>query len=160
SALIALVIAQIVARKFHLFLYWATIVASTTFGTTMADFATRSLGIGYTGVRLPYGRARSLVLVRGIDFGRVGQLAKGRSLLLGRRLLFHRHWAPLSATGSPTRRPVFGAGLAVAAAPDVSCVLLFWTAFILPRPLGATLGDFLDKALSHGGLALSRPIAS
>jgi len=47
--LVVLVIAQIVASKFHPLLYWATIVASTTFGTTMADFADRSLGIGYTG---------------------------------------------------------------------------------------------------------------
>ena len=59
---------------------------------------------------------------------------------------------------------VFGAALAVTAAlyywTNVSRVLLFWAAFILTRPLGATVGDFLDKPISHGGLDLSRPLAS
>src|SRR5262245_66243142 len=96
--------------------------------------------------------------------GRVGQHAKGRSLLLGGDYSFTDIGHRSRRLDRRHRRPVFGAGLAVAAAlyywPDVSCVLLFWTAFILPRPLGATLGDFLDQPLRPGGLALSPTLAS
>ena len=86
--LAVLVIAQILAKRFHPFLYWATIVASTTFGTTMADFADRSLGIGYTGGRiaacLPIRRARPLVLVGGHHFGEHRDHAESGSVLLDR----------------------------------------------------------------------------
>jgi uncharacterized membrane-anchored protein len=176
SALIVLVIAQIVARKFHPFLYWATIVASTTFGTTMADFATRSLGIGYTGgslllfaclilVLALWYRSEGTISVNTVSTPRVEAFYWGAitfSQTLGTAL---GDWiADTGGLGYEGGALVFGAGLAVAAAPyywtDVSRVGLFWAAFILTRPLGATLGDFLDKPSDHGGLALSRPIAS
>ena len=99
--LVALVVAQMLARKFQPFLYWATIVASTTFGTTMADFADRSLGIGYTGGRrllfiCLIGDTRSLVLVAGHDIGQHRDDAEGRGVLLGRDHILadarHRAW--------------------------------------------------------------------
>ena len=176
SVLIVLVIAQIVVRKFHPFLYWATIVASTTFGTTMADFATRSLGIGYTGgsallftclmvVLALWYWSEGTISVNTVSTPRVEVFywaAITFSQTLGTAL---GDWiADTGGLGYEGGALVFAAGLAVAAAlyywTDVSRVLLFWVAFILTRPLGATLGDFLDKPLNHGGLALSRPIAS
>lgn len=176
SVLIVLVIAQIVAHKFHPFLYWATIVASTTFGTTMADFATRSLGIGYTGgslllftclmvVLALWYRSEGTISVNTVSAPRVEAFywaAITFSQTLGTAL---GDWiADTGGLGYEGGAVVFGAGLAVTAAlyywTDVSRVGLFWAAFILTRPLGATLGDFLDKPLDHGGLALSRPIAS
>jgi uncharacterized membrane-anchored protein len=176
ALLVAMVVAQIVARKFHPFLYWATIAASTTFGTTLADFADRSLGIGYTGGSLLLFTCLMAVLalwywsegtisVNTVSTPRVEAFYWGAitfSQTLGTAL---GDWiADTGGLGYEGGALVFGAGLAVAAAlyfwTDVSRVLLFWTAFILTRPLGATLGDFLDKPLDHGGLALSRPIAS
>lgn len=176
SALVIMVAAQIAAKKFHPFLYWATIVASTTFGTTMADFADRSLGIGYAG-----GSALLLALV-------LGTLALWRwsagsvsvqtvttpkveafywatitfSQTLGTAL---GDWiADSTGLGYVGGAAVFGSALLVLVIlyfwTDVSRVLLFWAAFILTRPLGATLGDFLDKPRHDGGLAFSRPIAS
>jgi len=176
AALVVLVALQIASKKFHPFLYWATIVASTTFGTTMADFADRSLGIGYTG-----GSTMLLALV-------VGTLALWRwsegsisvntvitpkvevfywmaitfSQTLGTAL---GDWmADSTGLGYAGGALVFGAALAALAIlyfwTDVSRVLLFWAAFILTRPLGATVGDFLDKPVHDGGLAFSRPIAS
>ena len=176
ALLVALVVAQIVARKFHPFLYWATIAASTTFGTTLADFADRSLGIGYTGGSLLLFTCLMAVLalwywsegtisVNTVSTPRVEAFYWGAitfSQTLGTAL---GDWiADTGGLGYEGGALVFGSGLAVTAAlyfwTDVSRVLLFWTAFILTRPLGATLGDFLDKPLDHGGLALSRPIAS
>ena len=176
ALLVALVVAQIVARKFHPFLYWATIAASTTFGTTLADFADRSLGIGYTGGSLLLFTCLMAVLalwywsegtisVNTVSTPRVEAFYWGAitfSQTLGTAL---GDWiADTGGLGYEGGALVFVAGLAVTAAlyfwTDVSRVLLFWTAFILTRPLGATLGDFLDKPLDHGGLALSRPIAS
>jgi uncharacterized membrane-anchored protein len=176
SALIVLVVIQIAAKKFHPFLYWATIVASTTFGTTLADFATRSLGIGYTGGSLLLFGCLMIVLalwywsegtisVNTVSTPRVEAFywtAITFSQTLGTAL---GDWvADTGRLGYEGGALVFAAGLAVTAAlyywTDVSRVLLFWAAFILTRPLGATLGDFLDKPLDHGGLALSRPIAS
>jgi uncharacterized membrane-anchored protein len=176
AALIVLVAAQIIARRFNPFLYWATIVASTTFGTTMADFADRSLGIGYTG-----GSAILLSLVLGtLAIWRwsegsisVNTVATPRveafywaaitfSQTLGTAL---GDWmADTSGLGYAGGALVFGIGLAIVAVlyfwTGVSRVLLFWVAFILTRPLGATVGDFLDKPVHDGGLAFSRPIAS
>jgi uncharacterized membrane-anchored protein len=176
ALLIVLVIAQIVARKFHPFLYWATIVASTTFGTTMADFADRSLGIGYTGgsalllacliaVLALWYSWEGTISVNTVSTPRVEAFywaAITFSQTLGTAL---GDWiADTSGLGYEGGALVFAAGLAVTAAlyywTDLSRVGLFWAAFILTRPLGATLGDFLDKPLDHGGLALSRPIAS
>jgi len=176
AALIALVAAQIMARKFHPILYWATIVASTTFGTTMADFADRSLGIGYTGgsallafllaATLAWWRwSEGTIDVNTVSTSRVEAFywaAITFSQTLGTAL---GDWmADTGGLGYEDGALIFGAGLAVIAVlyytTNVSRVFLFWAAFILTRPLGATVGDFLDKPVSHGGLALSRPLAS
>jgi uncharacterized membrane-anchored protein len=174
--LIALVIAQIMAEKFHPFLYWSTIVASTTFGTTMADFADRSLGIGYTGgssllfaclmiaLALWY-RSEGTISVSTVSTPKVEAfywVAITFSQTLGTAL---GDWiADTGGLGYQNGALVFAAGLVLLAGlylwTNVSRVLLFWTAFILTRPLGATIGDFLDKPTSHVGLALSRPLAS
>lgn len=173
---LAAVVAQVKAKSFHPFLYWATIIATTTVGTTLADFADRSLGIGYAG-------GSSLLLV----------------LLLGSLLVWHRtlgsvsvstvsspkaeafYWltivfsqtlgtalgdwtADTAGLGYTGAAVVFSGLLALIVAAyywtDLSRTLLFWAAFILTRPLGAVVGDFLDKPLSAGGLALSRYSAS
>ena len=172
--LVALVVAQILAKQFNTFLYWAAIVASTTFGTTMADFADRSLGIGYTGgssllfvclivVLALWYRSQGTVSVDTVSTPKVEAfywVAITFSQTLGTAL---GDWMA-DGTGYEHGAFVFAAGLAVLTAAyfwtNVSRVLLFWAAFILTRPLGATVGDFLDKPKDHGGLALSRPIAS
>ena len=176
SLLAVLVIWQILADRFHPFLYWATIVASTTFGTTMADFADRSLGIGYTGGSTLL--FLCLMAVLGLWYWSQGTISVDTvstpkveafywaaitfSQTLGTAL---GDWlADTGGLGYGGGALVFGAGLAIIAAAyywtNVSRVTLFWAAFILTRPLGATVGDFLDKPVNHGGLALSRPIAS
>ncbi|HTK78935.1 MAG TPA: hypothetical protein VL286_00705 [Rhizomicrobium sp.] len=175
-ALVILVIAQIAAKKFHPFLYWATIVASTTAGTTMADFADRSLGIGYAGgsslllacviasLAIWYW-AEGTVSVNTVNTPRVEAfywITITFSQTLGTAL---GDWtADDTGLGYGGGALVFSAALAIVAAlyfwSRVSHVLLFWAAFILTRPLGATVGDFLDKPVSQGGLALSRPLAS
>jgi uncharacterized membrane-anchored protein len=175
-ALVALVGFQIVAKNFHPSLYWTTIVASTTFGTTMADFADRSLGIGYAGGSSIL--LLCLLAVLGLWYWSLGSVSVDNvntpkvevfywaaitfSQTLGTAL---GDWiATSTGLGYGGGAFVFGAALAVVAAAyywtNVSRVTLFWAAFILTRPLGATVGDFLDKPVSHGGLALSRPIAS
>jgi uncharacterized membrane-anchored protein len=175
SVLLILVVIQIAAKKFHPFLYWSTIVASTTAGTTMADFATRSLGIGYAGGSLIL--FACLMAVLGLWYWSLGSISVATvntqkveafywaaitfSQTLGTAL---GDWIADAGLGYAGGALVFGAGLAVLAAAyfwtNVSRVLLFWAAFILTRPLGATVGDFLDKPIDHGGLDLSRPIAS
>jgi uncharacterized membrane-anchored protein len=176
GVLVALVIAQIAAKTFRPFLYWATIVASTTFGTTMADFADRSLGIGYTGgssllfaclllVLALWYRSEGTISVNTVARPRVEAFywaAITFSQTLGTAL---GDWiADTGGLGYEGGALIFAAGLAVVAAlyhwTRISHVLLFWIAFILTRPLGATVGDLLDKPVSHGGLALSRPLAS
>lgn len=174
--LIGLVAAQILAKRFHPFLYWATIVASTTFGTTMADFADRSLGIGYTGGSTLL--FCCLMVVLGLWYWSEGTISVDTvstpkveafywaaitfSQTLGTAL---GDWmADTGGLGYEGGAMVFAAGLAVITGlyfwSSVSRVLLFWAAFILTRPLGATVGDFLDKPKNLGGLALSRPLAS
>ena len=175
STLLILVAIQIAAKRFHPFLYWSTIVASTTAGTTMADFATRSLGIGYAGGSLIL--LTCLMAVLGLWYWSLGSISVTTvntpkaeayywaaitfSQTLGTAL---GDWIADAGLGYAGGAFVFGFGLAIIAAAyfwtNVSRVLLFWAAFILTRPLGATVGDFLDKPLDHGGLALSRPIAS
>ena len=176
SILVVLVFLQVRASSFRPFLYWATIIASTTAGTTMADFATRSLGIGYTG-----GSMLLLALVIGslaVWQGTLGSISVDTvhepkaelfywltitlSQTLGTAL---GDWmADTSGLGYLGAAGVFGGVLAVIAAAyfwtAANRVLLFWAAFILTRPLGATVGDFLDKPLDDGGLAFSRPLAS
>lgn len=176
AVLVVLVVAQIVAKKFHPYLYWATIIASTTFGTTMADFADRSLGIGYTGgaslllaclliVLALWYWSEGTVSVDTVSTPKVEAFywaAITFSQTLGTAL---GDWmADSTGLGYEYGALVFAAGLAMVATAyywtKVSRVLLFWAAFILTRPLGATVGDYLDKPVHDGGLALSRPIAT
>ncbi len=176
SLLVVLVAFQIAAKKFHRYLYWATIVASTTAGTTMADFADRSLGIGYAGGSLlllacvlatlgAWYWSQGSISVATVSTPKVEAfywVAITFSQTLGTAL---GDWtADDTGLGYDGGALVFTAALAVVAAAyfftKVSRVVLFWTAFILTRPLGATVGDFLDKPVSDGGLALSRPLAS
>ncbi|HWZ39681.1 MAG TPA: hypothetical protein VNY08_15430 [Bradyrhizobium sp.] len=176
AALIALVAAQITAKRFHPVVYWATIVASTTFGTTMADFADRSLGIGYTGGSLLLALMLAVTLtawrwsegtinVNTVATPKVEAFywaAITFSQTLGTAL---GDWiADTGGLGYEGGALIFGACIAAIVllyyATNASRVLLFWAAFILTRPLGATVGDFLDKPVSDGGLALSRPLAS
>jgi uncharacterized membrane-anchored protein len=176
SLLVLLVAVQIRAKKFHPVLYWATIVASTTFGTTMADFADRSLGIGYSG-----GSSLlfvCLMIVLGLWYRSEGTIAVDT---VGAPRVEAFYWAAITFSqtlgtalgdwmadtgglGYEGGALVFAAGLAAVVAfylwSRVSRVVLFWAAFILTRPLGATLGDFLDKPKNLGGLAFSRPLAS
>ena len=170
------VIAQISAKAFHPLLYWFVVVATTTAGTTMADFADRSLGIGYTGgstllfaclitvLGLWYWSERT-ISVNTVSSRKVEAFywaAITFSQTLGTAL---GDWmADTGGLGYKGGALVFAAGLAAVlglyAWTNVSRVALFWTAFILTRPLGATVGDFLDKPVPDGGLSLSRPIAS
>ena len=173
SVLIVLVAIQIVAKKFHPFLYWATIAASTTFGTTMADFADRSLGIGYTGGSMLL--LTCLMVVLALWYWSEGTISVN-TVSTPRVEVFY--WAAITFSqtlgtalgdwiadtgglGYEGGALVFAAGLAVAAAlyywTDVSRVMLFWVAFILTRPLGATLGDFLDKPLNSWRARLEPP---
>ncbi|OBB65524.1 hypothetical protein [Mycobacterium sp. 852014-50255_SCH5639931] len=175
-ALVVLVAAQIVAKRFHASLYWTTIVASTTFGTTLADFADRSLGIGYTGGSLLllgcllatlglWWWSEGTVSVTTVSTPKVEAFYWATitfSQTLGTAL---GDWlADTRGFGYERGALVFAAGLAVVIAlyywTAVSRVALFWVAFILTRPLGATIGDFIDKPVADGGLNLSRPLAS
>lgn len=173
--LIGLAWLQIRARRFNPWLYWATIIASTTAGTTLADFATRSLGIGYPGGSLLlFGLVLLSLLAWFKTLGTVdvNRIATARaesfywititfSQTLGTAL---GDWVADSALGYAGAAIIFGAALAVLAllyfTTATSRILLFWTAFILTRPLGATVGDFLDKPVAKGGLDLSRPLAT
>ena len=168
--------AQIRARRFRPFLYWATIIATTTVGTTLADFADRSLGIGYAdgsalllglllGTLWAWHRTLGTVSIRTVDSPRVEAFYWVTILFsqtLGTAL---GDWtASTAGLGYTGAALVFAGLLAVVAAAyfwtGVSRTVLFWAAFILTRPLGATVGDFLDKPLNAGGLALSRYSAS
>lgn len=173
---LAAVVAQVKAKGFHPFLYWTTIIATTTVGTTLADFADRSLGIGYAG-----GSSLLLALLLGSLFvwhRTLGSVSVSTvsspkaeafywltimfSQTLGTAL---GDWtADTAGLGYTGAAVVFGGLLALVVAAyywtSVSRTLLFWAAFILTRPLGAVVGDFLDKPLSAGGLALSRYSAS
>ena len=174
-ALLVLVSLQIRARRFNPWLYWLTIVASTTCGTTLADFADRSLGIGYPGGSLlllacvlaclfAWKRSLGTVDVNTITTPKAEAfywLTITFSQTLGTAL---GDWVADAGLGYSGGALVFGLGLALLAVlyftTRISHVLLFWAAFILTRPLGATVGDFLDKPVAKGGLELSRPIAS
>jgi uncharacterized membrane-anchored protein len=173
--LVLFIWAQIRAHKFNPWLYWATIVASTTCGTTLADFADRSLGIGYPGGSLLLLACVLLSLfawwktLGTVDVNTVSSpreeifywITITFSQTLGTAL---GDWIADAGLGYSGGALVFGAGLAILAilyfATSVSRVFLFWAAFILTRPLGATVGDYLDKPLDKGGLAMSRPLAS
>lgn len=167
---------QIVAKKFHPYVYWTTIIATTTVGTTLADFATRSLGIGYAGGSLllllclvatiaVWHRTVGTVSVVSVTTPKVELFYWGTimfSQTLGTAL---GDWtADTAGLGYLGAAVVFGASLALVAAAyfwtKVSRTSLFWAAFVLTRPLGAVVGDFLDKPIASGGLALSRYAAS
>ena len=173
---IAAVGAQIVAKNYHPYIYWTTIIASTTVGTTLADFATRSLGIGYAG-----GSLLLLVLLvasLAVWYRTVGTVSvvsissPGVELFYWATIMFSQtlgtalgDWtADTAGLGYLGAAAVFGALLAVVAAAylwtTISRTSLFWVAFVLTRPLGAVVGDFLDKPIASGGLALSRFSAS
>ena len=180
-ALVALVVAQIRTHRFNAWLYWATIIASTTCGTTLADFADRSLGIGYPGgslLLLACVLLSLFVWYRALGTVDVNTVASPReesfywititfSQTLGTAL---GDWSADTASdggwglGYSGAASVFGLALALLAAlyfsTKVSRIFLFWAAFILTRPLGATVGDFLDKPIAKGGLELSRPLAT
>jgi len=173
--LVGFIWTQIRTHRFNAWLYWATIIASTTLGTTLADFADRSLGIGYLGGSL---LLLALVLASLFAWHRALGTIDVNSVATPREEIFYwititfsqtlgtalGDWVADSGAGYGGGALLFGAGLLILAilyfATSTSRVLLFWAAFILTRPLGATVGDFLDKPISHGGVELSRPIAS
>ena len=169
------VMAQIKAESFKPLLYWATIIATTTVGTTLADFADRSLGIGYAG-----GSTLLLALLLGSFFvwhRTLGSVSMSVSspkaeMFYWVTIMFSQtlgtalgDWtADTAGLGYTGAAVVFSGLLALVVAAyywsNVSRTLLFWAAFILTRPLGAVVGDFLDKPVAAGGLALSRYSAS
>ena len=173
---VAAVIAQISTSRFNAWTYWLAIVASTTVGTAMADFFDRSLGIGYAGgssILLACVLCSLALWYFTLGSINVQTVATPKveifywvtitfSQTLGTAL---GDWmADTGGLGYDGGALVFLAGLVALAGlyywTSISRVFLFWAAFILTRPLGATVGDFLDKPTSHGGLALSRPLAS
>jgi uncharacterized membrane-anchored protein len=170
------VVAQIAVRSFSSFLYWFVIIATTTAGTTMADFADRSLGIGYVGGSLIL--FALLLVTLGIWYWSAGSISVDTvaspkiEIFYWAAILFSQtlgtalgDWAAdTTGLGYERGAVVFAAGLVVIAVAyfytTVSRTLLFWSAFILTRPLGATVGDFLDKPIANGGLAFGRFYAS
>ena len=168
--------AQIAAKSFHSLLYWFVIVATTTAGTTIADLADRSLGIGYPGGSLIL--FVLLMATLGIWYWRAGSISVDTvvspkiEMFYWTTILFSQtlgtalgDWmADTNGLGYERGAIVFAAGLVGVAAAyfytNVSRTLLFWTAFILTRPLGATVGDLLDKPVANGGLAFGRFYAS
>jgi uncharacterized membrane-anchored protein len=170
------VLVQIKAKKFHPFLYWLTIVATTTVGTTLADYCTRSLGIGYTG-------GSTILLICVIASLLIWRCSTGSisietvstpkvEIFYWVTIMFSQtlgtalgDWvADTNEMGYLGAAAIFGGLLLLTALlyylTNFSRVILFWAAFILTRPLGATFGDFLDKPIAAGGLALSRYTAS
>ncbi len=169
---IAAVIAQIVWKRFHPVIYWVTIMATTTVGTAMADFVDRSLGVGYLGGSsilfvllltslLVWRWREGTVSVNTVTTPRV-EAFYWTTILLSQTLgtALGDWMADTNGFGYENAALVFGAGLLILAAAyyftSISRVFLFWAAFILTRPLGATLGDLLDKPIGSGGFALSR----
>ncbi len=175
TLLVVFVAGQIAAKRFHPFLYWATIIASTTAGTTMADFADRSLGIGYPGGSILL--ATCVLASLCAWYWTMGSVSVDTvcspraeifywititfSQTLGTAL---GDWIADAGLGYEGGALVFGLLLMLLIAlyrwTRVSRVLLFWAAFILTRPLGATLGDLFDKPVAQGGLNMSRPLAT
>jgi len=173
---LAAVTAQVLARRFHSVLYWTTIIATTTVGTTMADYVDRSLGIEYLGGSL---LLLSLVLASLFTWYRTLGTVSVESVSTPRSEMFYwvtimfsqtlgtalGDWtADAAGMGYGGAALLFGGLLLLVAVAyyrtNLSHALLFWAAFVLTRPLGAVVGDFLDKPVSNGGLALSRISAS
>ncbi len=173
---VAAVLVQIKAKNFHPFLYWLTIVATTTVGTTLADYCTRSLGIGYTGGSaillllvlaslLTWRWATGSISIETVNTPKVEifywvtiMFSQTLGTALGDWVADTDQFGYLGAAG------IFGGLLLVTAGlytfTSLSRAALFWAAFILTRPLGAVVGDFLDKPIAKGGLSLSRYTAS
>jgi uncharacterized membrane-anchored protein len=170
------VIIQVAAKKFHPVIYWTTIIATTTVGPTLADFADRSLGVGYAGgttILFTLLMASLLIWHRMLGSVAVDTVSSPKSeMFYWITIMFSQtlgtalgDWtADTAGLGYGGGAIVFGAMLAVIAAAyyrtNISHTALFWAAFILTRPLGAVVGDFLDKPISKGGLELSRYSAS
>lgn len=173
---IAAVLVQIRAKKFHPFLYWLTIIATTTVGTTLADYCTRSLGIGYTG-------GSTILLILVVASLLIWRWSTGSisietvntpkvEIFYWVTIMFSQtlgtalgDWvADTNEMGFLGAAAIFGGALLITALlyyfTSISHVILFWAAFILTRPLGAVVGDLLDKPHAEGGLALSRYTAS
>ncbi len=173
---IVAVLIQILAKKFHPFLYWFTIVATTTVGTTLADYCDRSMGIGYTG-------GSAILLTCVIASLAIWHYSTGSisietvntpkvEIFYWVTIMFSQtlgtalgDWvADTNQTGYLGGAAIFGGLLVVTAilyySTSLSHAVLFWMAFVLTRPLGAVVGDFLDKPLAKGGLAFSRYTAS
>ena len=173
---LAAVIVQIRAKQFHPVVYWTTIIATTTVGTTLADFADRSLGIGYTGgvtLLLSLLIGSLAVWYRTLGSVSINTVGSPKSeLFYWVTIMFSQtlgtalgDWtADTAGLGYEGGAIVFGVLLALVAAAyyrtKISHTVLFWVAFILTRPLGAVVGDFLDKPIQAGGLDLSRFAAS
>ena len=173
---VAAVAAQISAKRFHPSLYWFVIVATTTAGTTLADYFDRSLGIGYLGGSSLLAALLILSLVvwhRALGSVSINTITSPKAeMFYWATIMFSQtlgtalgDWmADSTGLGYRGGAVVFAAGLAIVAGAyywtSISRTALFWAAFVLTRPLGATVGDFLDKPLNHGGLALSRYTAS
>ena len=173
---VAAVLVQIKAKKFHPFLYWLTIVATTTVGTTLADYCTRSLGIGYTGgstILLMLVVASLLIWHWSTGSISIETVSTSKvEIFYWVTIMFSQtlgtalgDWvADTKDMGFLGAAAIFCGLLVVTALlyyfTSISHAVLFWAAFILTRPLGAVVGDFLDKPHAQGGLALSRYTAS
>jgi len=176
ATFIVAVMVQILAKKFHPVVYWTTIIATTTVGTTLADFTDRSLGIGYAGgtsLLFLLLMASLLLWYRSLGSIAVDTVNSPKSeMFYWVTIMFSQtlgtalgDWtADTAGLGYEGGAIVFGTMLAITAVAyyrtNISRTLLFWAAFILTRPLGAVVGDFLDKPISKGGLELSRYSAS
>jgi len=173
---VAAVLVQIRAKKFHPFLYWLTIVATTTVGTTLADYCTRSLGIGYAGGStillnlvllslLIWRWTTGSVSIDAVNTPKV-EIFYWVTIMFSQTLgTALGDWvADTNEMGYVGAAVIFGGLLLLTVLlyyfTSISRVILFWAAFILTRPLGAVVGDFLDKPITKGGLALSRYTAS
>lgn len=170
------VVVQISAKKFHPVIYWITIIATTTVGTTLADFADRSLGIGYLGgttILFTLLMASLFIWYRTLGSVAIDTVSSPKSeMFYWVTIMFSQtlgtalgDWtADTAGIGYGGGVVVFGVMLGVIAAAyywtKISHTVLFWAAFILTRPLGAVVGDFMDKPIHEGGLALSRYTAS
>lgn len=175
-AFVGAVLLQIRARKFHPLLYWTTIIASTTVGTTLADYATRSLGIGYAGgSALLFGLLAASLLTWYKVLGRVDAASihsPAAEFYYWLTIMFSQTLGTALGDWTADTAGMGYLGAAAIFAVLLLCVLalyyftrvsrtaLFWMAFVLTRPLGAVIGDFLDKPVAHGGLDLSRYAAT
>lgn len=167
---------QMKIKRFNNIIYWATIIATTTLGTTMADFATRSLGIGYTGgstILLTLLLASLFIWHKTMGSVSISTIDNPKTeIFYWVTIMFSQtlgtalgDWtADTQGLGYTSAAIIFGAALLILVVLNyktkISKTILFWAAFVLTRPLGAVVGDFLDKPIEKGGLAFSRFTAS